>query len=78
MATDEQLRELARLETVISKGLAAYEERNHLIADLVADGMRQAEITRHLNAVRAKIGVDTLGPCAVAAVIRRVEKQDQK
>lgn len=76
MTPDDKLKELARLEGIISRGLAAYDERNHLIADLVEDGIRQAEITRRLNAVREKIGVDTLGPCAVAAVLRRVERQE--
>lgn len=75
MTTDKQLAELARLETVISRGLAAYDERNRLIADLVEQGIKQAEVTRRLNAVRSKVGVATLGPCAVAAVMRRVEKE---
>ena len=75
MNTEEQLSELARLETVISKGLAAYDQRNRLITDLVGQGVKQAELTRRLNAVRSKVGVATLGPCAVAAVMRRVEKE---
>jgi hypothetical protein len=71
----EKLAKLSRLEAVISKGLVAYEERNRLIADLVEEGMGQADLTRRLNAIRAKEGAEALGPCAVAATIRRVTRQ---
>lgn len=77
MTTDEQLKQLAKLETVISKGLAAYDERNKLIVRLVEQGVKQAEVTRALNAVRTSHGVAVITPCAVAATMRRVYREEQ-
>lgn len=71
---EQQLQHLEQLEKTIARGLASYDERNHLIVSLVEQGVRQAEVARRLNKVRAKIGVATITPDAVAATMRRVYK----
>jgi hypothetical protein len=75
MTKDEQLKQLAKLEKTIVLGLHAYDERNQLIVDLVASGVKQAEISRLLNDVRIKLKAPVLTPDAVAATIKRVQKK---
>ena len=78
MTTDnneQQLTELDRLEKIIAKGLTTYNERNNLIVSLVAIGIKQAEIARRINKVRAKMGAPTVTPDAVAATLKRVAKR---
>lgn len=75
MNTD--MTELTKLERTICKGLQAYDARNRLIADLVASGVRQADVARHINAVRKKMGAPPITPDAVAATIKRVEKHSE-
>lgn len=77
MTSEQQLAELDKLEKVIAKGLAAYEQRNKLIVSLVENGVRQAEVTRRLNKVREKMGVPIITPDAVAATMRRVYKKEK-
>jgi hypothetical protein len=66
------LDELDKLERVIVKGLLAFDERNALIAALVANGYKQADIARRLNAIRAALGAPTITPDAIAATLKRV------
>jgi hypothetical protein len=78
MTTDnneQQLTELDRLEKIIAKGLTTYNERNNLIVSLVAIGIKQAEIARRINKVRAKMGAPTVTPDAVAATLKRVARR---
>ena len=66
---------LEKLETLICRGLNAYEQRNQLIADLVADGHRQTDIARRLNAVRARHGSPQITPDAIAATLNRLKRK---
>ena len=66
---------LASLEKTIVTGLLAYEKRNELIAALVADGTRQADVARCVNAVRKDMGAPMITPDAIAATIKRVERK---
>jgi hypothetical protein len=68
--------QLERLETLICKGIRAYEERNQLIADLVRQGHKQSDIARRLNAVRAKHGAPQITPDAIAATLNRLKRKD--
>lgn len=77
MNNEQQLQQLAELETKIAQGLATYSERNTLIVRLVESGVSQAEVTRRLNTVRKQMGVATITPDAVAATLRRVYKAEK-
>jgi coenzyme F420-reducing hydrogenase gamma subunit len=74
---DQLFNELDKLEKIIAQGLAAYDKRNRLIVRLVESGISQAEVTRRLNKVRDRANVATLGPCAVAATMRRVYEAEK-
>lgn len=65
------IQELDVLEGRICRGLGAFPKRNKMIADLVADGWTQADITRRLNRTRARLGAPLLTPDAIAATINR-------
>jgi hypothetical protein len=69
--TNDNARELEKLETVIVKGLLAYSRRNEVIAQLAKDGHKQADITRRINKVRTRLGAPNITPDAVAATIKR-------
>ena len=75
---EAQLARLEQLEATIAKGLATYKERNELIVSLVEQGVRQADVARRINKVRAASGVATVTPDAVAATMRRVYKEAGK
>lgn len=64
--------QLVRLEGLICDGLNAYESRNQIIVELVSAGMSQAEVTKKLNAVRDRNGVQRLTPAAVTATCKRL------
>lgn len=68
--------ELDRLEREIVRGLLAYERRNRLIVDLVANGIRQADIARAINNVRSGMGAEPITPDAVAATLKRVKRKN--
>lgn len=70
--TDDEHR-LEQLEAVIARGIAAYTERNRLIARMVEQGTPKASLARRLNRVRERVGVPTLTPDAITATLRRVE-----
>lgn len=74
---EHELTELDKLERTICKGLQAYEERNRLVAELVAGGVRQADVARRINAVRTKMGAPVITPDAVAATIKRVRAHNE-
>jgi len=65
------VQELDRLEAKICRGLEAFPLRNKLIADLVAEGWTQAELTRRLNQTRIRLGAPQLTPDAIAATLKR-------
>lgn len=72
------LDDLDRLERVIVAGLLAFDERNATIATLVANGHKQADIARRLNAIRAALGAPTITPDAIAATLKRVANKDTR
>lgn len=78
MTDINKLKELERLERTIVKGLEAYEQRNVLICDLLADGHRQIDVTRAINAVRTKMNAPVITPDAVAATLKRVQRKTTK
>jgi len=78
MTDTSKLRDLEKLERTIVKGLEAFEKRNSLICDLIADGHRQIDITRTINAVRRRMNASEITPDAIAATIKRVEKREKK
>lgn len=74
-SNNTQLTELDRLEKIIARGLTTYAIRNQLIVDLVTSGIKQAEVARRINKVRVKMGAPEVTPDAVAATLKRVQRQ---
>ena len=68
--------ELALLEQEIARGIKAMALRNALLVRMVDAGYRQADITRQLNDVRSKAGVEPITPDAVFATVRRARAQE--
>lgn len=68
--TDDEHR-LEQLEAVIARGLAAYRERNDLIARMVHAGTPKVAVARRINLVRERLGVEPVTADAVAKAAQR-------
>jgi hypothetical protein len=75
MTSKETVKELQRLEREICKGLHAYDKRNALVCEMVANGIRQADVARAINEVRSRMNSPQITPDAVAATIKRVQRK---
>lgn len=71
--TMPDLTELIDIERKIATANVASRNRNQLLAELVAAGHRQADLTRTINSVREEIGDDPVTLGSVHIAIRRAK-----
>lgn len=69
--TMTDLTELIEIERKIAAANVASRNRNQLLAELVAAGHRQADLTRAINAVRQEVGDQPVTLGSVHIAIRR-------
>ncbi|MEY3046632.1 MAG: hypothetical protein RL242_3474 [Pseudomonadota bacterium] len=72
MNTQTQLDRLDMLEVSIARGIVAMDERNDLIARLVASGeITKADLARRINAKRLAVGAPTISWDNVSKIAMR-------
>lgn len=71
MNVEKAERQLRDLEAAYVLGQRALKERNQLILDMVASGVRQADVFRTLNDARVEVGGEPITRDAVFMLVYR-------